>query len=77
MRDKGALKYTIMQGKVEGEMPKSRPRRGCEDDIKGWTRKNFTTAARRIEDRKRCKKGCAEMGALTAYKAMVMMMLNF
>ena len=47
------MKNTIMQGKVEGERNRGRPRKMYADDIRGWTGMDLTTAVRRTEDRMR------------------------
>eukprot|EP00794_Sanderia_malayensis_P006641 gene6641-biopygen5410 len=54
-RDKGTMKNTIMQGKVEGKRNRGRHRRLYKDDIRDWTGMGLTTAVRRTEDRKKWK----------------------
>ncbi len=55
MRDKGAMKNTIKQGKVEVPRDRGRSRRLYIDDIRDWTGMDLTTSARRTEDRERWK----------------------
>ena len=55
IRDKGTMTNTIMQGKVEGERSRGRPKRMYVDDIKEWTGKDMITTMRRTENRRRWK----------------------
>ena len=53
MRDKGAMKNTIMQGKVEGERNRGRPRRMYTEDIRQWKEMDLTTEVKRAEDKRK------------------------
>ena len=55
IRDKGTMTNTIMQGKVEGERSRGRPKRMYVDDIKEWTGKDIIRTMRRTENRRRWK----------------------
>ena len=55
IRDKGTMTNTIMQGKVEGERSRGRPKRMYVDDIKEWTGKDMITTMRRTQNRRRWK----------------------
>ena len=55
MRYEGAMKNTIMQGNVEGERCRGRPKRVFADDINDWTGEDMTTKVKRAVGRRRWK----------------------
>ena len=51
MRAKGTLANTILQGTVEGERLRGRPRRQWAYDIESWTGEKLSNLLRLAEDR--------------------------